>query len=98
MVRRRAVLTLPMMVMERATPAKLDGGHWGRRAVRFPGKTRATSPRLLTYRMCIAGELRGKSFASIGEVQKAFKTAASKCKGEAAGKPTIKKPRGKTYI
>jgi len=96
--RRRSVLALPMMVMVRKTPEKLDGGVWGRLAKRFPGKTRAYSPRLLHYRACIAAELKGKSFGSIGAVQKAFKAAVEKCKTEAAKYPSIKKPRSQTYV
>ena len=96
--RRRSVLALPMEIIFRKTPAKLDGGHWGNIAKRLPGKTRATSPRLLSYRACIAGELAGKKPGSIGAVQKAFTEAAAKCKEEAAKKPTIKKPRALTYV
>lgn len=96
--RRRSVVALPMMLMHRKTPETLGGGHWGAIAKRFPGKTRAYSPRLLSYRMCIAGKLKGTKHDSIGAVQAAFTRAAEECKKEAESKPTIKKTRYQTYI
>jgi len=96
--RRRSVLALPMMIMVRKTPEKLGGGVWGALAKRFPGKTRAYSPKLLAYRACMQAALAGSKPGSIGAVQKAFKEQAHKCKTEVAGKPTIKKVRSLTYV
>jgi hypothetical protein len=100
--RRRSVLALPMMVMVRKTPeaGKLDGGRWGNLAKRFPGKTRAYSPKLLAYRACIASALSGKHPGTIGKVQSAFTDAAHACKKEVEGRgiKPIKKIRSMTYI
>jgi hypothetical protein len=103
--RRRSVLALPMMVMVRRTPDKLGTkdapGHWGSLAKRFPGKTRAYSPRLLSYRMCMAGALKkpeGAAKETIGEIQKKFKETAPKCKSQVSGEKKLPKPRSMTYV
>jgi hypothetical protein len=66
--------------------------NWGYTAVR-KARTVATSPRLLAYRGCMAGALKGKTYANLKEIQTAFKTTAPTCKAEAAGKKTVLKPR-----
>jgi hypothetical protein len=103
--RRRSVLALPMMVIVRKTPENLGTkdapGAWGNLAKRFPGKTRAYSPRLLAYRMCMAGALKkepGAKKETIGEIQKKFKMIAPECKKQVAEKPKILKPRSMTYV
>jgi len=75
---RRKVVTVPMFKYERRAPKTPFLG-WGRYAIR-KATTEATSPRLLKYRECIAGELSGKKFANLKEVQEAFREAAHKCK------------------
>jgi hypothetical protein len=65
---------------------------WGYTAIR-KARTVATSPRLLSYRGCMAGALVGKKYANLKEIQTAFKTTAPTCAAEAAKKPTILKPR-----
>jgi len=55
---------------------------WGHIAVR-KATTEATSPRLLRYRSCIAGEMSGKSFPNLKAVQEAFRAAAKRCSGKA---------------
>jgi len=77
---RRKVITTPMFKYERSTPKSPFLG-WGKYAVR-KATTEATSPRLIKYRSCIAGELGGKKFGSLEEVQKAFREAAHRCKGK----------------
>jgi len=88
---RKAVITATMFKYRRRAPKTPFLG-WGYTAVR-KARTVATSPRLLSYRACIAGELSGKKFANLKEIQTAFKTAAPRCASEAAKKPTVLKPR-----
>jgi len=55
---------------------------WGHIAVR-KATTEATSPRLLKYRSCIAGEMAGKKYDNLKAVQEAFRRAAKACSGKA---------------
>lgn len=75
---RKKVITTPMFKYRRKAPTTPFLG-WGYTAVR-KATTEATSPRLLKYRSCIAGEMAGKSYANLKEVQEAFRGAAHKCK------------------
>jgi len=77
MARRKVVVT-PMFKYTREAPKTPFLG-WGYTAIRKES-TEATSPRLLKYRSCVAGELKGKTFANLKEVQEAFRAAAHKCK------------------
>lgn len=77
---RRKVVSTEMMTVERATPKKPFLG-WGKYATRKL-RTRASSPRLLKYRGCVAGELAGKTFADLKGVQEAFASAAHSCKAK----------------
>jgi hypothetical protein len=86
---RRNVITATMFKYRRSAPKKPFLG-WGFTAVR-KARTVATSPRLLSYRSCIAGNLTGKKFDSLAAIQSAFKELAPKCAGEARSKPTIHK-------
>lgn len=88
---RKNVLVMPMYKYYRRAP-KSEFLGWGYIATR-KATTTATSPRLLAYRSCIAGELVNKKFGSLKSVQEAFKAAANKCKAEASRKPTIEKVR-----
>ena len=75
---RRKVVTTPMFEYEREAPDSPYLG-WGKFATR-KASTKATSPRLLKYRGCVAGKMSGESFANLEEVQKAFRKAAHECK------------------
>ena len=75
---RRKVISTEMMRYERSPPKSPYLG-WGKFATRKL-TTRATSPRLLKYRSCIASKLAGKNFANLKEVQEAFRKAAHECK------------------
>lgn len=77
---RRHVVATEMMQYERNAP---KGGYlgWGRYATRKL-HTRATSPRLLKYRGCVAGEISGGKYGSLKAVQEKFKSAAAKCARE----------------
>jgi len=86
---RKKVVTVDMMKVRRAAPKSPFLG-WGYEQTRKTS-TDATSPRLLSYRSCVAGSLAGKEFASLKEVQEAFQEAAGKCKIEAEKKPTVPK-------
>ena len=83
---RRKVIPTPMMEYERSPPETPYLG-WGKRAIRKL-TTKATSERLLKYRSCVAGKMRGETFANLKEVQEAFRDAAHECK---AGKAKAKK-------
>jgi len=74
---RRHVITVPMYKYSRATP-KGEFLGWGNVAVR-KATTEATSSRLLKYRSCIAGKMKGKS-GSLKDIQEAFRAAAHSCK------------------
>ena len=88
---RRKVVVVPMFKYHRRAPKKPFLG-WGYTAIR-KARTVATSPRLLSYRGCMAGALVGKKYADLKEIQTAFKDQAPKCATEAKAKPTILKPR-----
>jgi len=79
MARRKVVVT-PMFKYKREAP-KSEFLGWGYTAIRKES-TEATSPRLLKYRSCVAGQLKGKTFGSLKEVQEAFREAAHKCKAQ----------------
>ena len=89
---RKNVITATMFKYRRRAPKTPFLG-WGYIAIR-KARTVATSPRLLAYRSCMAGSLAAKKYANLKEIQTAFKTAAPTCAKEAAGKPTVLKPRG----
>jgi len=81
-------ITTPYFKYKRATPANLGGGVWNPIAVRKV-TTEATSPRLLSYRACVASGMKaakeglaGKKFATIKAVQDAFKSVAAACKAK----------------
>jgi len=77
---RTKVITTPMFKYKRSAPKSPFLG-WGYVAVRKES-TEATSPRLLKYRSCVAGEMSGKS-GNLKEIQEAFRAAAHKCSGKA---------------
>jgi hypothetical protein len=85
---RRKVVTTPMMKIVRSAP-KGDYLGWGKTQVRKV-TTEATSPKLLEYRKCVAkkvhGEEKKKKYASLREVQEAFRKAAHECKEEVTKK------------
>jgi hypothetical protein len=87
---RKNVVAATMMRYRRRAPKTAFLG-WGYEAVRKI-RTVARSPRLLAYRSCMAGALAGKK-GTLKDIQTAFKTQAPTCAKEAAGKPTILKPR-----
>jgi hypothetical protein len=80
-----------MMKYRRSAPKTPFLG-WGYTAIRKI-RTVATSPRLLSYRSCMAGALSGKKYANLKDIQTAFKTTAPTCAKEASAKPTKLKPR-----
>jgi hypothetical protein len=88
---RKNVITATMFKYRRSAP-KGEFLGWGYEAVR-KARTVATSPRLLSYRSCIAGELSGKKPGTLKGIQEAFKAAAKKCAEQAKTKPT--KPKKK---
>ncbi len=88
---RKNVITTPMFKYRRSAPKTPFLG-WGYVAVR-KARTVATSPRLLSYRSCMAGALAGKKFANLKEVQEAFQRQAPECAKAAATKKTIPKSR-----
>lgn len=75
---RRKVIPVDMMRYERDAPKTPYLG-WGKFAVRKT-TTRATSPVLLKYRSCVAGEMAGKTYANLKAVQESFRAAAHTCK------------------
>lgn len=77
---RRKVVTTPMMEIERKSPKSPYLG-WGKTQVRKL-TTEATSPKLLKYRSCVAGELAGQKFPDLKSVQEAFRRAAHECKAK----------------
>lgn len=77
---RKHVISTEMMTYERKAPKTPFRG-WGYTATRKL-HTRATSPRLLKYRGCVASELTGKSFPDLKGVQDAFEAAAHACKAK----------------
>jgi len=76
---RRNVITVPMFKYRREAPDTPFLG-WGYTAVR-KATTEATSEKLLKYRSCIAGKLKGQKFANLKAVQEKFREAAHACKG-----------------
>jgi len=85
-----------MMEYTREAP-KTEYLGWGRRAIRKV-TTRATSPRLLKYRECIARHLSGKTFANLKAIQEEFRRVAETCAREAACEETTGKlPKGFTH-
>lgn len=88
---RKNVIVVPMFKYRRSAPKTPFLG-WGYTAIR-KARTVATSPRLLSYRSCMAGALAGKKYANLKDIQSAFRTQAPTCAKEAAGKPTRLKPR-----
>ena len=89
---RRKVIPTPMMEYERSAPKTPYLG-WGKRAIRKL-TTKATSPRLLKYRECIAGSLGGNTYTNLKEVQEAFREAAHTCAKKVAGEKSHGVPKG----
>ena len=77
---RKNVITTPMFSYKRKAP-KGEFLGWGYTATRKES-TVAKSPRLLKFRSCVAGKLKGKKFGSLKEVQEAFRKSAHECKAE----------------
>ena len=75
---RTKVITTPMFKYKRSAPKSPFLG-WGYVAVRKES-TEATSPRLLKYRSCVAGKMKGAS-GNLKEIQERFREAAHQCKG-----------------
>lgn len=76
---RRHVIATPMMKVHRATP-KGEFVNWGPIATRKT-TTEATSARLIKYRGCVAGKMKGAS-GSLKNIQEKFRDAAHECKGK----------------
>lgn len=74
---RTKVVTTPMFKYKRSAP-KGEFIGWGFTAIR-KATTEATSPRLLKFRSCVAGAMKGKS-GSLKDIQEAFRGAAHACK------------------
>ena len=87
---RKTVITATMFKYRRRAPKTPFLG-WGYTAIR-KARTVATSPRLLSYRGCMAGALVGKTYKDLEAIQTAFRDRAPKCATEAAKKPTVLKP------
>jgi len=87
-VARRQVITTPMFKYKRAAPKGPFLG-WGFTAIRKES-TEATSPKLLAYRGCVAGQMGGKR-GTLEAIQIAFREAAHACKAKVAGMPTVLK-------
>ena len=67
----------------------------GKYQKRFPF-TVATSQRLLEFRKCIKGELKGRTFKNLGEVWSEFSKAAVDCSNKATqkyGPPRVKEKK-----
>jgi hypothetical protein len=71
---------IPQFTYWRATP-KTPFLNWGKYATR-KATTMATSKKLLGYRGCVAGQMAGKSYSNLKEVQEAFRAVAHACKGK----------------
>lgn len=83
---RRNVICTPMFKYYRKAPKTPFLG-WGFKAVRKE-TTEASSPKLLAYRSCVAGEMSGKS-GTLKDIQEAFRATAHSCKAKVAGVATI---------
>jgi len=95
---RRRVVTTTMFTYKRSKPDSPYLG-WGRQATRKES-TKATSPRLLAYRKCIASQLNGQTYDNLRGIQQAFRTAAGNCARQAASEETSwqgTKPKGFTH-
>ena len=73
------VIASGMMVVRKKVKKDLGGGHLGLRQVRRVFNM-VVSPRLLAINGCMASELAGKKYKSLGDVQTAFKSARGKCR------------------
>lgn len=74
------VIASGMMVVRKRVRKDLGGGRLGLRQVRRVMNI-VTDPRLISINECIASELGGKTFPTLGAVQSAFRTARQgKCK------------------
>jgi hypothetical protein len=76
---RHSVTVTPLIEVHKKVRKDLDGGHLGTRQIRKTTNT-VTSPKLLKINACMASELGGKKYGSLGKIQAAFKTARGKCK------------------
>jgi len=83
---RRKVICTPMFKYRREAPRTPFLG-WGFTAIRKES-TEASSPKLLAYRSCVAGEMGGKS-GTLKDIQEAFRGAAHTCKAKVAGVKTV---------
>lgn len=68
------VIASGMMVVTKKVHKDLDGGHLGLRQIRRVMNI-VTDARLLRINGCMASELAGKKFKSLGDIQNAFKAA-----------------------
>jgi len=87
-VARRNVICTPMFKYRRSAP-KTEFLGWGYTAIRKE-TTEATSPRLLSYRSCMAGGMAGSS-GSLKDIQTKFRETAHSCKAKVAGVATKRK-------
>ena len=69
-----------MMIVVKHVKKDLDGGHLGTRQVRRTHNV-VTDAKLLKINACMASELAGKKYGSLGKIQEAFKSARGKCRG-----------------
>ena len=83
---RRNVICTPMFKYRRSAPNTPFPG-WGFTAIR-KDSTETTSPKLLAYRSCVAGEMGGKS-GTLKDIQEAFRGAAHSCKSKVSGIKTV---------
>lgn len=74
MARRKVAVTPMMRVGPKEIKKDLGGGKLGLWQVRSQ-KNVVKDPRLLSILACMAGELAGKTYGSLGAVQEAFKKA-----------------------
>jgi len=68
------VIASGMMVVTKKVRKDLGGGHLGTRQIRRTHNV-VTDARLSRINSCMGSEMAGKSFASLGAVQDAFKKA-----------------------
>lgn len=85
---RRNVICTPMFKYRRSAP-KGEFLGWGYTAIRKE-TTEATSPKLLSYRSCMAGAMSGAS-GSLKDIQTKFRETAHSCKSKVAGVITKRK-------
>lgn len=76
---RKNVITTPMFKYRRSAPKGPFLG-WGFTAIRKE-TTEASSPRLLKYRGCVAGAMRG-AHGTLEAIQTKFRDAAHACKAK----------------